>query len=469
MRLSSEFPEDPRRVVWLIRGTLAVLAGWLLLLSPWESMLLKATAAAVVAGALWPISAWVQRRSRVYPLVETLLAVTLPFYALPLVLEHRLLLMFSEETVQTALSGVLLFQIAVIGAARLVPEDIHALQSAGWTEPLIPVDRLHLIGHGLLLNTAWLFVSTFTTLVPPDLMGSFRALFFGVGLISAFTLARLWSHDVLSPGEKAWMGLNLIAQVALIAASLLLIHALTLIGVVVLGYFSTTRRVPWLLVAVSLVMFTILHSGKGHMRVVYWDEDRPTLRVSDLPTFFAEWFEAGVKNLGRGDQGGKLLLLERSSLLQIASHVVDRVPERVPYLSGESYASIPLQVVPRPLWPDKPSPTESVSLLSVGLGLLSREQAETTSIGFGMIAEAYANFGLGGTALVGAVLGLLLQWIAATTANAADFSVHGLLRVLCLAWCLNAEMTAALWTSSLYQACLAVIIPLLAWRLLAGR
>lgn len=469
MRPAATRPYNPPPLVLLIRLVTALLVGWVALFSPWEETVLRLMAGAVIVLALWPLSRWVERQDDRYPLIETMLAVTLPFYALPLLIQHRLLLPIPAEILQQALLGVLLFQLSLLIAAAAIRGRHRSLQSPLWTEPIIPDDRLPVVGHGLLLNTAWLAIATFTDWVPTNLTGTFRALFFGVGLISAFTLAHLWSQDRLSPGEKLWSAINLLVQLALIASSLLLMHALTLIGVVVLGYFSHSRRVPWALLLPSLLVFTVLHHGKAHMRQAYWGEGQPELTITQLPDFFGEWLEIGWLNLRQPEQGGKLLLLERSSLLQIAAFVVAQVPDRVPPFRGESYRTIPLQVVPRFLWPDKPSPNDSISLLSVGLGLLSRDQAESTSIGFGMIAESYANFELLGPIVVGLVLGIFLQWVAVTTGGAAIFSFHGLLRILTLSWCLNAEVTAALWTSSLYQACIAVFVPLWAWRLVSSR
>ncbi len=457
------------RLVWMIRLAAALLAAWLLFFAGWSDWTLRGTGAAVVVAALWPMSRWAGRTDDRYPLVETMLAVTLPFYAIPLLIQHRLLVSIPEHLLQQALLCVLLFQVSLLVGSWLMSGRHRALQTDTWTAPIIPDDRLQVVAHGLFLNTIWLFVSTFTHWVPAELAGSFRALFFGVGLISAFTLALLWAQRELSPGEKLWFVVNLLAQLAFICSSLLLIHALTLVGVVALGYFSHSRRVPWWLIAPALLVFTVLHHGKAHMREVYWDEGQPQLQATQLPEFFSEWFEAGFHNLNEPDQGGKLLLFERSSLLQIAAYVVAYVPDRFPPFEGESYRSIPLQVVPRFFWPEKPSPTESVSLLSVGLGLLSRDQAEYTSIGFGMIAESFANYEWVGPIAVGLILGVALQWIAVTTAGSAAFSIHGLFRILVLAWCLNAEVTAALWISSLYQACIAVFVPLFAWRLLSGR
>jgi hypothetical protein len=140
------------------------------------------------------------------------------------------------------------------------------------------------------------------------------------------------------------------------------------------------------------------------------------------------------------------------------------VPDRTPFLSGETYAYVPPQVIPRFLWPNKPSPNDSVKTLSIKLGVLSAEQAETTSIGYGLITEAYANFGVYGPPVLGLLLGWALRKLARITATCGTLSGGGILRILCLAWCLNAETTMAVWLSSFYQACIAILVPLLFYK-----
>ena len=98
------------------------------------------------------------------------------------------------------------------------------------------------------------------------------------------------------------------------------------------------------------------------------------------------------------------------------------------------------------------------------LGLLTAEQTETTSIGYGLITESFVNFGVYGPALLGLALGWILRKLARLTAACGTLSGGGVLRILCLAWCLNAETTMAVWLSSFYQACIAIYVPLVVYK-----
>ena len=156
--------------------------------------------------------------------------------------------------------------------------------------------------------------------------------------------------------------------------------------------------------------------------------------------------------------------MRRASLFHIVCTVAYLIPERDDFLHGETYVLIPPQIVPRLLWPEKPSPNDSVKIMSIRLGVLTPTEAETTSIAYGLVAEAYANFGFAAVAILGFALGYCFRRLALAAADCATLSAVGLLLILCFVWCLNVETTLAVWLSSLYQAAVAVFAPLLFWK-----
>lgn len=448
------------------------LAAWFAFFSPWEMSELRiASAVMLLLGGL-PIVRWSERRENSYPLVETMVLMTVPFYFVPLLTQHSVITRYPEPLVLRAVLCVVLFQISLLAGARLPFVSRPVLQSRRFTEPLLP-DNAHAFLLGCLTaNTLWLLVQNFTQLVPPTVVGSVRALLFGLGLISSFGLAQRFGEGRCKTGLLCATAINLLAQVILLSCSLLLIQAITLLGVTLLGYFTSARRIPWVPILLAGVLFTVLHNGKSEMRKAYWEEGRPRLTLADIPSFYAEWLDIGWQRTRQsGPEDGedrRLNLFERASLLQHAAFAIDRVPSLIPHFDGESYADIPLQIVPRFFWPTKPSPNSTVALISVKLGILTAEQAETTSIAYGIITEGYLNFGWLGPLALGLAIGSLLELVARSTVGADTLSVHGLFRILCLAWCLNAEVTLSVWLSSFYQASIAVFLPLLIWQKLRG-
>jgi hypothetical protein len=150
-------------------------------------------------------------------------------------------------------------------------------------------------------------------------------------------------------------------------------------------------------------------------------------------------------------------LIERTSLLHILCLVVSNTPEPNPYLEGQTYAHIPGQFIPRFFWPEKPSGHISTNQLSVYYGLQTEEETARTTIGFGMLAESYANFGVFGVIGIAAFLAALLKKIGGLAEGGPMLSYGGILMVILLAWSFQVEFTLSLWLSSLYQACVAVL------------
>jgi hypothetical protein len=446
---------------------LGAVAYWLN--SPWPSMELNLLAIGICVLGVWPMLRWLQCNDQAYPLFEVMQLTMVPFYAVPLITEHEAVLLYPESVLIRASSLVLVFQIfCLFGGLSADRRADDPGKRAWWQDEFVSDKNLKFTSYTLMLTTVWLMVSSFTQLVPTELVGTLRAVFFGIGIISGFILARMWGLGQLPQFQKINFVVNILLQMLLAGLSLLLINSLITLLLVLVGYFSTARRIPFVVLAITLPFFAILHNGKHKMREIYWSGYAQAMTVSKVPAYYQEWFEYGWNSTWNpskeDDKANHSSLVQRASLLQIVCYVVDTVPDRSPYFDGETYALIPPQIFPRFVWPNKPSPNDSVKIMSVRLGMLTEEQAESTSIGYGLIAEAYANFGYYGDVVLALILGWLLRTVARATAACSTLSAGGIFRILCLAWCLNAETTLAVWLSSLYQACIAIFVPLYCYR-----
>jgi hypothetical protein len=459
---------DPLRVRQIVQagqGALAVAVAWFWHRSDWEDPLLTVSTLLILVAGVWPILRWLAKNDSSYPIVELLLLTTVPFYAIPVLTGQEELAHFSESVLHRATLVVLVFQVACMAGSAWSSHNFRgqAKPSDLWQMEILPENRLHFTAFTAVLNTAWIILTNQTDWISTDMSGTFRAIFTGISVVSIFVQARLWGHGQLSQGHKALFVANLFLQVVLLFQSLLLINGIGLLFTAMVGYFTTSRRVPWLPIAVLLPIISILHNGKSAMRSIYWNDGIPEQKMSSLPDYFTQWFNLGLNapKSANSTQSNAITygLMRRASLFQIVCVTVATIPDKASYLEGESYTVLPAQIIPRFLWPSKPSPHLSVSLMSVQLGLLTIEETETTSIGFGMLTEAYANFGYFGVALLGVLFGCAFEWLSLTTLNSPTFSPAGLCRILCLIWCINAETTLAVWLSSFYQACVAIILP----------
>jgi hypothetical protein len=183
--------------------------------------------------------------------------------------------------------------------------------------------------------------------------------------------------------------------------------------------------------------------------------------LTGIPAFYSEWIGYGLNPETSDDSPERRRhaskLLERTSLFHILCLCVDNTPARQPYLEGLTYSYVPGQFIPAFFWKQKPRAHVATNYLSVYYGLQDEDATIKTTIAFGMLAEAYANFGFFGMAALGAVFGFVLKKLGDWATYSPILSYPGLLLVVLMAWSFQAELTMAAWLSSLYQACVAVL------------
>jgi hypothetical protein len=314
----------------------------------------------------------------------------------------------------------------------------------------------------MILSTGYTVVDQFTDWIPGDLEGPVRATCFGVGIIAVFVECRRWGLGELPRYAKSLFILQLVVQVIFNLSSLFLVQALSTLILALLGYVSGSKKFPVLVVGVLIPVFAVLHQGKSAMRAKYWEGNAAAPTVFQLPGFFGEWVGDGLATGEPGEAPAeKHTLLDRTSLIQILCLVVSITPDRQPYLDGETYAQIPAQFVPRILWMGNgPKPVGHISTytLAVYYGLQRMEDTAKTTIGFGLMSEAYANFGSIGVALIAFVFAAGFRKLTGWAAESPILSYPGMILIVLLAWSFQDELTFSIWLTSLYQACLVVCV-----------
>jgi hypothetical protein len=390
-------------------------------------------------------------------------------YALPLLTGHQQLAFYPAETLTAAGIAVVAHQVAAIAAYLLVRG--HPGRSRFWRDSVVSAETERLISHGLVISTVYMGIASFTEWIPAEAGSVLRAVFNGVSILCTFVAAQRWGRNELSATERWLFGTALTAQILIMSSGLLLISAVTLCGIGLLGYLSAGRRVPWTALVVLFVAFAVLHNGKSQMRELYWEQEKPPPTFTELPAFYLEWVEFGLHLPLVGDSDAPTAtarLLERTSLFHILCLVVHYTPDRQPHLGGETYGYVLPQLVPRVFWPEKPRSHIATYRLSTYYGLQEEEATYKTTIAFGLLAEAYANFGLFGGILIGVCFGALLKKVQVLSTHSPMFSLAGMMMIILTAWSLNAELTLAAWVSSLFQALLVVLGGPLLLRALAG-
>ena len=211
-------------------------------------------------------------------------------------------------------------------------------------------------------------------------------------LVVSFLLAR-----ALGTLASGWMG----AYVALLF-------------MVVVGYVRYRWRFPFIPLIAVVLGAAFLQVGKMEFRGRYWRAG-VSAGMTEKITFWvgASWrqWQAAAS---RGDfssirELATSTLIGRASLVSQAAVIYERTPGYVPYQMGSTYSYLVVTLVPRFLWPDKPSASAANRFYQVAYGITASADLDKTSIAAGLIPEAYMNFGWSGVFAVMLVVGVVLE------------------------------------------------------------
>lgn len=437
----------------------------------WASSLREFLAYILVAfGALLPGFLWVRAGARGIPVLPAVAFLHILYFAIPIVRGNDFKFDYGPEDVSGAAATVASFLIAATVASQLVLMRPNAKSSEA---PVFATDRqmpvLMFLGLGAGMG--------FHASVILGLLGSLGPFF---GIVRSVALTALTLSCYLLGVARARGLLHgrqwFLALVGLASAVLLNWSSFFLVGGIIytlaagLGYVTTKKRVPWLTVAVAFVVVAILHAGKGEMRSKYWQEGSNSSAVNsvlDVPAIAIEWLGVGVRTLLSDVEAPSVI--ERASLYQMLLRVQRLTPNFIPYLEGETYALLPKMLVPRFLSPDKTASQAAMDLLNIRYGLLSFEGAAATAIGWGLIAEGFANFGHVGVFGVGLLLGFFCGLLMRISAGASALSRPTLLAIVGMMCLINLEADMASLVTNLLQSTIAILIFFGVFSLVRGR
>jgi hypothetical protein len=239
--------------------------------------------------------------------------------------------------------------------------------------------------------------------------------------------------------------------------SLFLVSGIIYCIALLFGYVITCKRIPWAFLLAAAVVVVVLQAGKDEMRSKYWgNESSSEIYLFQAPGIMAEWGEAGFGAMTSKENYDSVI--DRAALLNLLLRVQHLAPDYVPLLEGESYAVLPEMMVPRFIDPEKISSQTAMGMLNVRFGFQTAEDTENTAIGWGLIAEAYANFGRAGVVGVGVLLGLLVGFFERWSTGAPILSLPGLVAITGMMQLVNLEADAAGLMTSLTQSMFAIWI-----------
>jgi len=225
-------------------------------------------------------------------------------------------------------------------------------------------------------------------------------------------LAVRYVEGTATAADRAALGAFVAARIVIGIASGWMGAALFMGVILALVYMSKYRRLPARAILIVIPAVLFLQVGKSAFRSVYWAEGKSGGVFEKagfwLNASFREW-DSVFRNQDR--EGSHALIaqsLDRIALLPQAANVLEKTPRSVPFQYGASYSYLAATLIPRAVWPDKPSVNDANRFYQVAYGLTTKENLDSVSIAVGCLTESYMNFGWWGVGGVMFLIGLLL-------------------------------------------------------------
>jgi len=429
----------------------------------WVNTVDERTAFVIVAlSSLIPGLIWIRGGAAGLPIFPLVAGMHFLYYALPIVRgnTHMQGMIFSPDQVLSAGLTVSIFLTgATLTWAACLRQRVQLVLSH---------DRPHnntrlslIIFSGLILNLVF-YLATYAgwTSQLGTFFGTARQISLTAASISCFMLGYARAACNFRGTRFAFACLLVVILVSLSWGSLYLVGGIMLILSSLISYMVASKTVPLKLTIILLAIMAVLHAGKGDMRQKYWvrnTNEFANLSVVGIPNTLLEWAGKGLENV-YSDTGSDQTFLERASLLQMVLYVTQASPDPKPFLMGDTYINIPAIMVPRFLYSEKVTAQVSQRQLNIYYGIQTPEAADATAIGWGLIAEAYANFGNFGALGIGLIFGLFSGWLGRLSVGASLLSFKGIISAVTLISLLNIEADLANLVSNLWQAAVASAI-----------
>lgn len=229
-----------------------------------------------------------------------------------------------------------------------------------------------------------------------------------------------------------------------------------------IGYFDVRRRVPKVIVAGLVIVILFLQPGKAEFRKRYWHGIGNTVGTTSERTTY--WLGASLQAwtnaLERPEKRSKLFAetITRASLLEPTAMVMQMTPAQVPFQNGRLYKYLAISLIPRAIWPDKPSFSEANQFYQVAYGITDRRNLGRVSMSVGTLTESYINFGWMGPPFIMLIIGLLLNIISRYFLDAEQGEFLRCLGIALLPNLMTIESQAAQYLAGIIQAVLLTIV-----------
>lgn len=192
-------------------------------------------------------------------------------------------------------------------------------------------------------------------------------------------------------------------------------EALVPIGVLFVVKWVYTRRIPVIPILATAALVVFLSPVKSDYRQQAWMGGSPDLAeqsslvrgtawISSAMEYWQDTF-AGERDFAEATSSAT----SRADFIHQVAHIYSMTPSLVPYQYGKTYSFFAVSLIPRIVWPDKPTAGSANGFYAVSYGVSTEEGARTTTFGVSILGEAFMNFGWAGVVLVMLVQGILIS------------------------------------------------------------
>ncbi len=161
--------------------------------------------------------------------------------------------------------------------------------------------------------------------------------------------------------------------------------------------------------------------------------------------------------------------MARVSLLNQTANVVEMTPSVVPYQYGHLYSYLGVTLIPRFVWPEKPSMNEANQFYQVAYGLTSEDNLASVSIGVGFLTEAYISFSWPGVIGIMFLLGVFFDFYQNLFFDRSSGILLGGIGVILLPLMLGIEAQMAVYLGGVIQQVLLMFVVFLPALRIRGR
>jgi len=447
------------KVFWLLTIGLAFV--FLMIRAPIES---TAAAFLIAGSALLPSYLWCAGRAKGMPIFPLLAIPYVWTCAFPLVAGHWSSLQYLPSEHLAAAAKIAFFLLLGTTVWFMTISRPTKAPKTFWGLERSRVDAFFLwflvgaITYQIAFNAGWLWV------LPQGVHGLLRACFLGLNLVGVFGLSYKLGKGALSRKKRITFLCMFCLYLLVITASLLLVESMLTFALSVSAYVMGRKKLPWRVLILALVCASFLHTTKGEMRTKYWlMEGGHSLQPWEYVDWYTEWVGFGLQSVSLKDidslhaESGVekygTSLITRSGMIHLLLHVQSVVGQETPYLYGKTYSGIPEMLIPRILMPNKKNSGEGSKLLSTHFfGPQGKGSSKSTTVGWGLLNESYANFGIVGCALLAVILGSTVGMATRWSMYTPVLSYRALFSVMLMAMALKMESTAGVYVTALFQA-----------------